>query len=80
MTMRERLFSGPRARSGNSTTLPKGTRVVAVRDLGECRQDYVGRGTAGTISAVSRLGTYEVVFDGQVTLTNLDTRDIRRHA
>lgn len=74
-----RLFSrGTRTRSGDSPMpLPKGTPVVALRDLGECGQDFVCRGTTGIISAASRIATYEVIFDGQVTLTNLDGNDVR---
>lgn len=66
--------------AGPSRPLSKGTRVVAVRDLGECARDYVCRGTPGDVSAVSRLGTYEVLFDGGTRLTNLDGSHIRTHA
>lgn len=74
-----RLFTrGTRTRPSDSPTpLAKGTPVVALRDLGECGQDFVCRGTTGTISAASRIATYEVVFDGQITLTNLDGNDVR---
>ena len=78
MTMLERLFSGPRTRFADPPVpLSKGARVMAIRDLGECQQDYVCRGTPGTVSAVSRISTYEVTFDGDITLTNLDVGDVR---
>lgn len=75
------LSRGARTRSNvHASPLPKGAPVVAIRDLGECGVDYVCQGTTGTVSAVSRIATYEVVFDGEITLTNLDGADIRPHA
>ena len=78
MTMLERLLSGPRARFVDPPVpLSKGARVIAIRNLGECRQDYVCQGTVGTVTAVSRIETYEVAFEGDITLTNLDAGDVR---
>lgn len=77
-----RLFSrSSRTRFPDSRRpLSKGTSVVAARDLGECARDYVCRGTPGVVSAVSRIGTYEVVFDGGTRLTNLEGSDVQAHA
>lgn len=77
-----RLFSrssSPRF-AGSRQSLTKGTWVVAARDLGEYARDYVCRGTPGVVSAVSRVGTCEVVFDGGTRLSNLDGSDVQAYA
>lgn len=79
MSTLKRLFSrDPSAETTDASLhLTKGTPVVALRDLGECGQDFVCAGTQGTVTAVSRIATYEVMFAGEVRLTNLGFGDVQ---